>query len=67
MTIMRSRSFSPCVPHMHLCTRVTLDFGFDDLNDENSYDPEGAKAILEEAGYKDTDGDGFVKHRTEIL
>lgn len=32
----------------------TLDFGFDDLNDENS-DPEGAKAILEEAGYKDTD------------
>ena len=25
----------------------TLDFGFDDLNDENSYDPEGAKAILQ--------------------
>lgn len=39
----------------------TLDFGFDELVDENAYDPEGAKALLEGAGYVDIDGDGYVE------
>ena len=39
----------------------TLDFGFDELVDENSYNPESAKEILAEAGYKDVDGDGYVE------
>ena len=38
-----------------------LSYGYEKLNNPYTYDPEGAKAILEEAGYKDTDGDGFVE------
>ena len=30
----------------------TLDYGYDDLNDENAYDPDGAKQVLEDAGYE---------------
>ena len=40
----------------------TLDYGYDELNDENSYDPEGAKQILADAGYVDVDGDGYVEN-----
>ena len=39
----------------------TLDFGFDQLNDENAYDVEGAKQLLKDAGYIDVNGDGFLE------
>lgn len=39
----------------------TLDFGFDQLKDENSYNVESAKNLLKEAGYVDINGDGFVE------
>ncbi|MCD8021135.1 MAG: ABC transporter substrate-binding protein [Clostridiales bacterium] len=37
----------------------SLDYGFVDLIDENSYDVESANALLDEAGYVDVDGDGY--------
>ena len=41
----------------------TLDFGFEELKDENAYNPEEARKILEAAGYKDSDGDGYVEQK----
>lgn len=37
----------------------TLSYGYEDLNNPYTYDPEKAKQILDDAGIVDTDGDGI--------
>ena len=46
------------VPGKTLITSAS-DYGYDTLTDPNAYNPENAKKLLDEAGYTDTDGDGF--------
>ena len=38
----------------------SLDYGFDKLTDPNAYNTERAKKLLDEAGWKDSDGDGIL-------
>ena len=46
------------VPGKTLITS-SADYGYDELTDPNSYDPEGSVKLLDDAGYLDTNGDGF--------
>jgi peptide/nickel transport system substrate-binding protein len=40
-------------------TTSSVDYGYNELTDPNSYNPENAVRLLDEAGYADIDGDGF--------
>ena len=46
------------VPGKTLITS-SADYGYDELTDPNSYNPENAVKLLDDAGYADIDGDGF--------
>lgn len=46
------------IPGKTLLTSAA-DYGYDELNDPNAYNPQNAKKLLDDAGYVDKDGDGF--------
>ena len=46
------------VPGKTLITS-SADYGYNELTDPNSYNPENAVKLLDDAGYEDIDGDGF--------
>ncbi len=46
------------IPGITLLTSAA-DYGYNELKDPNAFDSESAAKILDDAGYKDTDGDGF--------
>lgn len=45
----------------------TLSFGYDKLTESYPYDPEEAEKVLDEAGIRDTDGDGWRELDGEMI
>lgn len=45
----------------------SLDYGFDQLQDPNTYNVERAKELLDQAGWKDSDGDGILDKNGQPL
>lgn len=48
------------IPGKTLLTSAA-NYGYHTLNDPNEYQPENAKKILEQAGYQDLNGDGYLE------
>ncbi len=57
-TVCRALLYDQFIPGVTPLTSA-LPYGYDELNDINAYDPDGAAALLDGAGYVDKDGDGY--------